>query len=86
MSGYHIRDIPRGTFGEASKVLEEAAEFGDAIEQNCRVMALVELADLVGATQAYLNNHHPGTDDRRPLHDGSAHGPCLQLREQDISQ
>lgn len=58
--GYHVRDIPRGTFGEASKVLEEAAEFGDAIEQNCRVMALVELSDLVGSIQGYLNHHHPG--------------------------
>jgi hypothetical protein len=61
MAGYHLRDIPRGTFGEASKVLEEAAEFGDAIEQGAKVMALVELSDLMGATQAYLDNHFPGT-------------------------
>lgn len=59
--GYHVRDIPRGTVGEASKILEEAAEFGDAIEQGVKVMALIELSDMIGATQAYLDNHFPGT-------------------------
>lgn len=58
-NGYHIADIPKGVLGEASKVAEEAAEFVDAVEQQCAVMALVELADLYGAMQAYLDKHHP---------------------------
>jgi hypothetical protein len=51
--GYHVRDIPRGIFGEPSKIVEECLEFQDAIEQNNKVMALVELADLIGAIEAY---------------------------------
>lgn len=59
--GYHLAKIPSGTFGEASKITEEAAEFADAIAQGSKVMALVELSDLMGATQAYLDRHHSGT-------------------------
>lgn len=51
--GYHVRDIPRGVFGEPSKIIEESLEFQDAIEQNNKIMALVELADLIGAIEAY---------------------------------
>lgn len=57
--GYHLRDIPRGKVGEASKVLEEALEFVDACEQGCDVMALLELSDLQGAVRAWLQNRHP---------------------------
>lgn len=53
--GYHMRDIPRGVFGEPSKIIEEALEFQDAIEQNNKVMALVELSDLIGAIEAYVS-------------------------------
>jgi phosphoribosyl-ATP pyrophosphohydrolase len=54
MPGYHVKDIPRGVLGTASKITEEALEFQDAIDQGCRVMAIQELADLYGAMQAYL--------------------------------
>lgn len=57
--GYHIADIPRGEFGEASKIFEEVREFSDALDQNVSVMAIVELADLVGAISGYLAKHHP---------------------------
>lgn len=59
MSGYHIADIPRGTLGRPSKIAEECAEFMDAVEQNCDLMALVELSDLYGAIRAYLRENHP---------------------------
>jgi len=62
MSGYHLAHIPRGQLGEASKVLEETLEFIDAVDQGSKVMALVELADLVGAVRLYLANHHPSVD------------------------
>jgi hypothetical protein len=58
--GYHLAQIPRGEFGEASKIVEEALELQDADCQGVRVMALVELADLVGAIDGYLEKHHPG--------------------------
>lgn len=61
MAGYHMRPIPRGIFGEASKVHEEAVEFLDAVEQGVKIMALVELADLMGAVTGWLDRHAPGT-------------------------
>ena len=53
-SGYHLRPIAKGVLGEASKIIEEAAEFADAIEQGVEVMALVELSDMYGAMRMYL--------------------------------
>jgi hypothetical protein len=58
--GYHLREIPKGVFGEASKVLEEAAEFGEALEQGSHLMALIELSDMRGAIDGYLQSNHAG--------------------------
>lgn len=57
--GYHIRSIPQGTYGEASKIEEEVTEFFDAVEQGNPIMALAELSDLVGAIEGWLEEHHP---------------------------
>jgi phosphoribosyl-ATP pyrophosphohydrolase len=57
--GYHVANIPKGVIGEASKVVEETAEFIDAVSQQNDVMALVELSDLYGAMEAFLEKHHP---------------------------
>lgn len=57
--GYHLKPIEKGVLGEASKVQEEVEEFMDAVEQDVSIMALVELADLMGAVIAYLAKHHP---------------------------
>jgi len=57
--GYHIRPIAKGELGEISKIEEEVAELRDAEEQECIIMALVELSDLVGAIRLYLGKHHP---------------------------
>ena len=57
--GYHMRHIERGVLGEASKVREEVEEFIDAVDQGVSLMALVELSDLTGAVDAYLQKHHP---------------------------
>ena len=57
--GYHLEDIPKGIVGEPSKVLEETLEFMDAINQGVDLMALIELADLYGAMESYLQKHHP---------------------------
>jgi hypothetical protein len=59
--GYHLVAIPRGALGELSKVQEELDELRDAMAQDSRVMATVELSDLVGALQAYLDTAAPGT-------------------------
>jgi phosphoribosyl-ATP pyrophosphohydrolase len=59
--GYHLSDIPKGVYGEASKIVEEALEAADADKQGVKVMVLVELSDLVGCIIAYLKNKHPET-------------------------
>jgi len=58
--GYHLRVIARGTLGELSKIQEELEEAQDAWAQGSKVMALVELSDLVGALEAVLVKHFPG--------------------------
>ncbi len=55
--GYHVAVIPKGVYGEASKIAEEAAEFADAHRQGVVIMELVELADLYGAVRAYVGRH-----------------------------
>ncbi|HAC56514.1 TPA: hypothetical protein DCF80_03350 [Candidatus Saccharibacteria bacterium] len=57
--GYHLQPIAKGELGEISKIEEEVAELRDAEEQECIIMALVELSDLVGAIRLYLDKHHP---------------------------
>jgi hypothetical protein len=59
-AGYHLKEITRGKYGESSKILEETEEFMEARAQGCKIMALMELADLVGAIKGYLDNHAPG--------------------------
>jgi len=51
--GYHLRKIEtQGVFGEPSKIREELEELEEAIEQDNRILALVELSDLYGAIEA----------------------------------
>lgn len=57
--GYHITSIPKGEFGELSKVVEELNEALDAKRQGSELMTLVELSDLIGAVSGYLEKHHP---------------------------
>jgi hypothetical protein len=49
MSGYHVREIPLGVYGQPSKIREELEELEDALGQENRIMALCELSDLYGA-------------------------------------
>lgn len=60
--GYHIKKIKKGVNGEASKIQEELDELIDAEIQGCKIMALVELSDMVGAIDLYLKKHHPDTN------------------------
>lgn len=58
--GYHLREIEKGVLGESSKIREEFEEFLDAEMQGVAVMQLVELSDMMGAVEAYLEKHFPG--------------------------
>lgn len=57
-SGYHTSEIPKGTVGQSSKILEETLELIDAEKQNNRIMALCELSDIYGAIDEYLKANH----------------------------
>jgi hypothetical protein len=57
--GYHLTEIINGKYGEVSKIQEELDELKDAIEQGNKIMALVELSDILGAIQGYLENYFP---------------------------
>lgn len=56
--GYHKAIIPKGIVGEFSKITEEYHECLDALEQDQKIMLLVELSDLIGAIDLFLNNHY----------------------------
>lgn len=57
--GYHIAQIEPGVLGESSKILEEVLELQDAEQQDAKIMALCELADIIGAVSLYLQKHYP---------------------------
>lgn len=53
---YHLRDIKKGEIGEFSKVQEEIEELLDAAEQNCNLLVLCELSDLLGAIESFTES------------------------------
>ena len=52
--GYHKTIINKGTVGEFSKISEEYLELKDAVEQDCKILILNELCDLVGSVEMYV--------------------------------
>ena len=59
--GYHLRRITKGELGELSKIQEELDEAKDAAAQGVKLMELIELSDVIGAIERYLERHHTGT-------------------------
>jgi hypothetical protein len=57
--GYHLKEIKKGQIGEISKIKEEIEELEDAMKQDAKIMALVELSDLYGSIELYLEKHFP---------------------------
>ncbi len=58
--GYHLRSIAKQPVGTVAKIREELEELEDAIEQDCKLMVLQELSDMIGAIRLYLENEYPG--------------------------
>ena len=56
--GYHKNIITKGKIGEFSKITEEYQELVDSIEQNVKILELVELSDLYGAIESYIQINH----------------------------
>lgn len=67
--GYHTVDIPKGELGEVSKIREEFLEFENAAYQDCPVMELVELSDLYGAIEAYVEKYNLTMSDLKTFSD-----------------
>lgn len=57
--GYHKTKIPRGEYGELSKIKEELLELMDANAQGAKLMVLCELSDIIGAIDGYVKQYHP---------------------------
>jgi phosphoribosyl-ATP pyrophosphohydrolase len=60
---FHKTAIPRGVFGEMSKVYEEACEAVDADKQGQQLMLLVECADILGALAGVITNSNVRLED-----------------------
>lgn len=60
MAGYHITDIKKQPYGSIEKIKEEVEELFDAVEQDCKIMQLVELSDIIGAVEGVLETRFPG--------------------------
>lgn len=58
LPGYHVALIKKGKLGEISKIQEELDELKDAETQGVKIMAGVELSDLLGAIEAYAVEKH----------------------------
>ena len=56
--GYHLKEIKKGEFGEFSKIREEIEELLDAHKQGNRLLELCEMADLLGAIEAYATKNN----------------------------
>lgn len=59
MAGYHIKNIKKCNYGSMGKIQEELEELSDAHRQGSRIMMLVELADIYGALEGFLQENFP---------------------------
>ena len=67
---YHLRPIvPQGQLGNISKVLEEADEYQEAMEQDNKLLAMCELADLYGALESVAENFNLTMADLKKMSD-----------------
>lgn len=61
--GYHLKIIKKGQLDFFSKIREEFEELEDAVEQGNPILELNEMADIVGAIEAYAMLHYDITLD-----------------------
>lgn len=69
--GYHKKQINKGVLGGSSKITEEYEEFIDSIEQNNPIMSILELADLIGAIEAYAAKYNYNLGDLIQMKDAT---------------
>lgn len=57
--GYHLRKIKTiGIYGEISKIKEELEELEEALEQDNKILAMCEIADLYGAVEEFAARYY----------------------------
>lgn len=69
MSGYHLKEIEKGTIGEFSKIREEFEELSDGVEQENKVLIICELTDMIGAIEEYAKKFGLTLDDLKKFSD-----------------
>lgn len=79
--GYHLKEIERGIYGEISKIREEMDELMDAVEQQSKVLILVELCDYYGALKEYCKNNDIEMKSIYSLFEGNLFDTCRKLNK-----
>ncbi len=70
IEGYHTDPIDKGVLGEKSKIIEEYLEWLNANDQNCIIMELLELSDLIGAIKHYtMSKYNISIEDLIKMND-----------------
>ena len=69
--GYHKTKIEKGTLGYMSKVQEEIHEFDDAILQNNKIMAMLEMSDIYGALEEVALTYNLTMKDLKIMSDAT---------------
>jgi hypothetical protein len=69
--GYHVSPIPKGVYGESSKIVEEVLELVDAEKQGIKIMVLAELADIYGAIEAFAEKYNITMEDLANMSDAT---------------
>lgn len=53
---FHISEYKKGDYKTFDKIIEEYEEILDARKQNNKIMEIIELSDLIGAIEGYIEN------------------------------
>jgi ATP phosphoribosyltransferase regulatory subunit HisZ len=70
--GYHLREIEtKGFYGDPSKIREELEELEESLDQDNRILALVELSDLYGALEGVAEKLGSNMEELRKMSDAT---------------
>ncbi len=69
--GYHLVKISKGVLGEPSKIIEEVEELIDAMKQQNKILASVELSDIYGAVEEVAKRYGLTMADLQKMSDAT---------------
>lgn len=79
--GYHLKEIRKGVYGELSKVREEMDEMMDAVEQQSKILILIELCDYYGALEEYCKINNIEMKSIYSVFEGNLFDTCRKLNK-----